>query len=566
MNSKNAILITIFSIFLSCFGSSLYAQTDFVVPNDIEALGTLKVTGGDLNIYDEATLAAESITDGAFPDSTNWSGTGDWSDTIAGNTTYTHSAGSGNLNQANAQLAIAGKNNRQYKFTYTVSAVTNVGANVLTITSDFAATAVTLDISSAGTRSIIFKSSSTADAEDLVFSATSDTASDTFTLDDLTLKEITGGNVLVAGKITGGGSSGVTVDGDGNIVVDGSGPHAIGVASQGVTQFRIGGTFISDGSSTIGRLVVVGSTLTGASGDTTRLSGFELAPAITTQAATESITDITSFLINEPSITDNLTGGGLITAASTLLITGAPDEGVDNYAFLVKAGETRFGAVGTNDGHVHILSPATGTRAFVVEMPSGASVNAQEWHLDGVAVALLNLDADESILDLQPRDLGNNIRGPRLQIGNNTNGTQASAAFIQMTDLGGTAYKIHPDNAGLLRIGTTIPVGTADTTNGVVGDQSSWHETKDFIPTLLTPAKALARIVGTDIFDFTYKDLRYPETFIGVVGIERSDWFLKDRGKALNTISLHGTEIQAIKALNEKILRLEKVVEELSQN
>ena len=193
--------------------------------NDETPPETLSIIGGNTEIYDAGTLASESITDGAFPDSTNWAGATDWSDTISGNTTYTHSAGSGTLTQSNAQLAIAGKNNRWYKLTYTVSAVTAVGALACTITNAFAASAVTLDVSSNATRSVIFQSNSAADAADFVLSATSDTASDTFTLDDLILKEISGGDVIVGGKVTGGGSNGLAIDGDGNVTIDGALNH-----------------------------------------------------------------------------------------------------------------------------------------------------------------------------------------------------------------------------------------------------------------------------------------------------------------------------------------------------
>ena len=45
----------------------------------------------------------ESLEDSGFPDSDIWAGAGDWSDTISGTTSYTHSAGSGSLTQAKLQ-------------------------------------------------------------------------------------------------------------------------------------------------------------------------------------------------------------------------------------------------------------------------------------------------------------------------------------------------------------------------------------------------------------------------------------------------------------------------------
>ena len=181
---------------------------------------TLTVTGGSMEVYDPSDLGAETITDGGFPNSTNWAGATDWSDTISGTTTYTHSAGSGTLTQTAAQRVTGneGSNARWYKLTYTVSAVTAVGALVLTITNAFAASAVTLDVSSNATRSVIFQAhATTADTADFVFSATSDTASDTFTLDDVILKEIVGGDFILGGKLTGGGTKGLQVSGGGTV-------------------------------------------------------------------------------------------------------------------------------------------------------------------------------------------------------------------------------------------------------------------------------------------------------------------------------------------------------------
>lgn len=180
----------------------------------------LTVIGGNLEVFDEGTLGAETLTDGDMSSSTNWAGVTDWSDTIGGTTTYAHSGGTGTLTQTAAQRVTnnEGSNARWYKFTYTVSSVTNVGANVLTITNAFAASTVTLDISSNATRSVIFQAHATAaDTADFVLSATSDTASDTFTLDDLILKEVIGGNIVLGGKLTGGGSNGLQVSGGGTI-------------------------------------------------------------------------------------------------------------------------------------------------------------------------------------------------------------------------------------------------------------------------------------------------------------------------------------------------------------
>jgi len=137
------------------------------------------------------------------------------------------------------------------------------------------------------------------------------------------------------------GSANFTFDGStlalaGSLAVSGVGPHAISGAVFGAVQLLIGDTFTSDGSSTLLAGIFHTPTLIGAPGDTTSLSGVTFTASLTTQTAVESIADVAQIIINEPFITDNLTG--LITRASTVLITGAPDEGVDNYALRINSG------------------------------------------------------------------------------------------------------------------------------------------------------------------------------------------------------------------------------------
>lgn len=127
----------------------------------------------------------------------------------------------------------------------------------------------------------------------------------------------------------------------GNLVVSGAGPHAIAGAPFGAVQLLIGDTFTSDGASNIASGLFHTPTIVGAPGDTAALTGTTLTAGITTQTATESIADIAQLQLNEPFITDNLTGD--ITNAQTLLITGAPTEGLSNFAIRVISGSVFFG-------------------------------------------------------------------------------------------------------------------------------------------------------------------------------------------------------------------------------
>jgi hypothetical protein len=140
---------------------------------------------------------------------------------------------------------------------------------------------------------------------------------------------------------TGLSSFGGDVEITGNIDIAGVGPHSIAGTPSGAIQLIISDTFTSDGSSTLAAGIFHTTAIVGAAGDTTSLTGTTLTAGITTQTATESIADIAQLQVNEPFITDNLTG--TITNASTLLITGAPTEGVNNYALRVVTGATLLG-------------------------------------------------------------------------------------------------------------------------------------------------------------------------------------------------------------------------------
>jgi hypothetical protein len=132
----------------------------------------------------------------------------------------------------------------------------------------------------------------------------------------------------------------------GNLTVSGIGPHSIGGSPGNHRQLRLAGNFVSGGQGSSASNFHMETDLTGFSGDTQFLAGFVYQGAITTQAddgVASSITNVSGMRLDEPFITDNLTGGGVITNAQTLLITNAPAEGVDNYALRVIAGATFLG-------------------------------------------------------------------------------------------------------------------------------------------------------------------------------------------------------------------------------
>jgi len=134
------------------------------------------------------------------------------------------------------------------------------------------------------------------------------------------------------------GSGGLSFDGSdnvslsGNLSVAGVGPHSIGTVVNGNSQCYQSGNYTSDGTGTSVRGYTLNSILTAAAGDTSFHAGMLIDAEIITQNQSEVIANVAQLRITEPSIT---TGSDSITNASTLLITGAPTEGSNNYAILV---------------------------------------------------------------------------------------------------------------------------------------------------------------------------------------------------------------------------------------
>lgn len=163
----------------------------FYVPD-----GTLYSEG--ITVVDEGTLVAESLNETDFATNLKWDITNDLLDT-GGDAAYTWSANqTSTLTQIQANLATTGVNAVWYLFTYTVAVTTPFDGNgIATITTGFASSAVTLDLS-VGTHSVYFKSKTT--PVDFVISVVSGTDTEgTWSIDDVTLRQIIGGNVDISG-------------------------------------------------------------------------------------------------------------------------------------------------------------------------------------------------------------------------------------------------------------------------------------------------------------------------------------------------------------------------------
>lgn len=191
------------------WGLGTWARTGNTTPGQ-----RLDVFGGNVEVADPSSLAAESLQSGTFANCAVWGTTGDFT-CAAGVATYLHNTGVGTLTQTVANQATAAVGSRWYKFVYTLSGVT-AGATCQ-ITTAYALTAQTLDLTAGVAKEHYFKSAVA--PTNFVISCTSTGGG--FTLDDVSLKQITGGNVTLYGKILGGGTSGVYVNQAGNFFADG---------------------------------------------------------------------------------------------------------------------------------------------------------------------------------------------------------------------------------------------------------------------------------------------------------------------------------------------------------
>ncbi len=175
------------------------------------------------------------------------------------------------------------------------------------------------------------------------------------------------------------------------------------------------------------------------------------------------------------------------------------------------------------------------------------------------------------------RNTGDNTVGPSIFVGRNSNASTHSGAggTLALVIASGTTEFMWCDNAGNYRTNSAAPTGSAnsptvdDLAGQVIGTQTSWHEKKSYTPTAMKPADALAALLATPIYDFTYKVSSFmgvddkPAKFTGVVIEEKtkSAWYAMNVGRqqlpTLNNINAIGYFTLAIQALAARVKALE---------
>ena len=147
---------------------------------------------------------------------------------------------------------------------------------------------------------------------------------------------------------------------------------AFNAASRNDVRHYLSGAFTSGGLGTSAYGVLIDSTITGASGDTTRQVQLACIPTSTvTGGNTEVIGIIATAYFSEPVIT--LGTGDTCTVAANVYVNGAPTEGATNAAIYVTSGDVMMGVAAA--GRLFIGDTANANMTVGLTINGGANDN-----------------------------------------------------------------------------------------------------------------------------------------------------------------------------------------------
>ena len=164
-----------------------------------------------------------------------------------------------------------------------------------------------------------------------------------------------------------------------------------------------------------------------------------------------------------------------------------------------------------------------------------------------------------------------NVTGPRIGAGRNTSGSGA-AGLLYLKEKDGTTQFFWPDDTGVLRISTSAPDedGTpSDTSGTVVGAQTSMASTKVLLGRNTETADALALVLRTPVYRFTYRNGAYNGTVFQGITTDDSPEFGMDpdpstgQMRSFNPLTAHGVTVLAIQELQKEIESLRTELQRL---
>ncbi len=355
---------------------------------------------------------------------------------------------------------------------------------------------------------------------------------------------------------------------EGDLTLTGLGPHAIGGTPSANVGLRLTGVMGITAASDFASGFYMDATVTGFEGATNTILGAQWAPTLITQGALETINVVAGTGFDIPSIT--LTAGDTITIATTVVIEGAPTEGLLNFALLVIADDVVFGgqlAVGGLGGptaQVHFVSQSATSKALIVSSAASPTEPVAEFQVNGTVRWLFDeRDSTGQMIQLGGYDIGTNT-GRRIFIGENSNGSTPAAGHIIFRDLSSGSNYFWIDDSGDARVGTTAPTFSNDLSGTVVGAQTSWHERKTNIEPWDDGQWAVDRIMATDLHTFQFKDcgMRAQKEMHGYVIHDRDAWYAMNAAAnqmpALDEAEILGTLTAVVKHLIADVAELKK--------
>jgi len=191
-------------------------------------------SNGTLDVYGTGR-GTQVLNNTVFNDNSSWSTTGGWFINLTLNMTqYRFASGAtGNLTQNNSLFNVPIKPNRRYEITYNVSG-TGVAGCLAYIPASFANKRIYLSGVSLTTGNIMYDVEFKTNANPLNFTIVAACTAGSFFLDQITLNEITSGDIIANGQFTGGGTNGIKIDSQGNVNIT-NGNFSIN-SLQGLTQ------------------------------------------------------------------------------------------------------------------------------------------------------------------------------------------------------------------------------------------------------------------------------------------------------------------------------------------
>ena len=420
-------------------------------------------------------------------------------------------------------------------------------------------------------------------------------------------------NASAASQLLGFGSNAVqqmVINGSGNVGIGTTNP-AVKLDVSGEVRSRGGAFSLHDGT-TLGGGLYFHKVITGA--------GTDLSPALFAEGAAGDLhfmtggSATTKMFINQdgnvgigttnPGSLLHLVGNSVdspiikITGASAqdIAVFGDESSATSNIGFLrlynagtvminlsatnatyFNAGNVGIGTTnpGTNrlqvDG-VTLVNTAGSASAPAIQLPTGGTNGG--FYTDGGG-GIFGADNGANIFEfglynanpaikIQSRAAGTSQPGSYLEVGRNSSGNGAPG-IVNLLDKSGNSHAIWSDTSNVLRINTSFPTEDAGDTGGtIVGTQTSSLDSKNITAEFTDNAEALSTILGTPLYNFTYKSgALNNQEFTGII-TDYSPVFGMDRdaahpgGKSFNPVSAFGYTVAAFKQLYAE---LEEVIE-----